>query len=71
MDAIVTESALSGEHVGYCEAAKRFRIPENTLRGYVRTGLLRSFKTPNRRVWLKVRDIEALFEPVTPKPSTQ
>jgi len=65
MDVIASEASLSGrEYLGLHAAASRYGIPYTTLRGYVRSGLVKSMKTPNRRIWVEARAIEAPFEPV-------
>ena len=57
---------FSGEFIGLREATAQYGIPYSTLRGYVSTGRLRAFKTPNRKVWIRPADVAALFIPVEP-----
>jgi predicted site-specific integrase-resolvase len=60
-----------GEYVGLGEAVQRFGLPYSTLRAYIASGRLKASKTPNNRIWLKVRDIEALYERVEQKTTTK
>jgi predicted site-specific integrase-resolvase len=57
-----------GEFIGLYEAVERYNVPYSSLRAWVKSGLIPSWSTPNRRVWLRPEDIETkLFRPVQPE----
>jgi hypothetical protein len=64
-----TTAALQplGEYVGLKAASARFGIPASTLRAYVADGRVPAYRTPSGRLWFRPVDINALFQPVTPK----
>jgi hypothetical protein len=60
---------LSGEFIGLMAAVERYGVPYSSLRAWVKSGLIPSWTTPNRRVFVRPQDIEQkLFRPVEPKP---
>ncbi len=56
----------AGDYVGLRAASKLSGIPESTLRSYARSGQIRAYRTPSRRLWFKPSDLAGLFAPVVP-----
>lgn len=70
---IVSETSPNGgEFIALLAAVERYNVPYSSLRAWVKSGLIPSWTTPNRRVWVRPADIEhKLFRPVEPKPQPQ
>jgi hypothetical protein len=56
------------EFIGLLAAVERYGLPYSSLRAWVKSGLIPSWTTPNRRLWIRPADIEQkLFRRVEPK----
>jgi hypothetical protein len=66
--ALLTPDNPSGDFIGLRAASQLSGIPESTLRSYAATGKVAAYRTPSRRLWFKIRDLDALYVPVVPKP---
>ena len=64
---VVGPAPNGGEYIGLLAAVQRYGIPYSSLRAWVRAGIIPSWRTPNRRIWLRPSDIEQkLFQPNDP-----
>jgi len=58
-----------GEYIGLAEAERRFGLSYSTARLYISSGRLPARRGPGRKLFVAVRDVEALFKPVKPQPT--